>query len=157
MRKLMISDLPTVVGEALPPSAWRRVDQAMVNQFAHVTDDHQWIHVDVQRATAEIGGPIAHGFLTMSLMSAMSAETMKVEGVERALNYGFEKVRFTGVVPVGSRIRMTSTIASVEPKGGGYLVTRACAVEVELPDGTKAARPAIVADWLGLLFPVAAT
>jgi acyl dehydratase len=153
MRTIAIADLPKLVGEALPPSPWRKIDQALVNQFADVTDDHQWIHVDVERAKKEIGAPIAHGFLTLSLMSAMSAETMKVTGVGRGINYGFEKLRFTGVVPVGSRVRMTSKIASVDQRAGGYLVTRACAIEVELPDGTMAPRPAVVADWLGLLFP----
>jgi acyl dehydratase len=153
MHVIDIHDLPKLVGEALPPSPWRLVDQDMVNRFADVTADHQWIHIDVPRATKEIGGPIAHGFLTVSLMSVMSQETMKVDGVGHALNYGFEKLRFTGVVPVGSSVRMTSKLASVEPRAGGYLVTRACAIEVKLPDGAIAKKPAVIADWLGLLFP----
>ncbi|MFM2423512.1 MAG: hypothetical protein RL291_2042 [Pseudomonadota bacterium] len=153
MATVHIKDLPKLVGQELQPSGWIRVDQQMVNSFAQVTHDHQWIHVDVERATREIGGPIAHGFLTVSLMSKMAYETLQIEGVGRAVNYGFDKLRFTGVVPVGSRVRMTSKLASVEAKAGGYLMTRACQVDVELPDGKMAPRPALIADWLGLVYP----
>jgi acyl dehydratase len=147
MRRIHVKDIASLIGEPLPPSNWRLVDQELINRFADVTGDHQWIHIDVPRAKQELGGTIAHGFLTLSLMSAMAKETLEVDGLVRAFNYGFERVRFTGVVPAGSRIRMTANVAKVEPKSGGLLVTRSCAVEVE-----HQPKPVIVADWLGLYF-----
>jgi acyl dehydratase len=147
MRTIHVKDLDSLIGEKLPPSNWYVVDQDLINRFADVTGDHQWIHIDVPRATKELGSPIAHGFLTLSLMSMMAKDILAVDGLVRAFNYGFERMRFTGVVPAGSRIRMTADIAKVEPKSGGLLVTRACTVEVE-----GQAKPVIVADWLGLYF-----
>lgn len=147
MRKIHVKDIASLIGEALPASNWYPVDQELINRFADVTGDLQWIHIDVPRATKEIGAPIAHGFLTLSLMSMMAKDVLQVDGLVRAFNYGFERVRFTGVVPAGSRIRMTANIAKVEPKSGGLLVTRSCAVEVE-----GQPKPVVVADWLGLYF-----
>ena len=125
LRTIHYRDLPSLVGVALPPSEWTRVDQALIDRFAAVTGDHQWIHVDVARAKAEIGGTIAHGFLTLSLMPMLAKQILAIDGVGRALNYGFEKVRFTGAVPAGSKVRLQQTIAKVEDKSGGRLVTRA--------------------------------
>jgi acyl dehydratase len=129
MRTIHVKDIASLIGQPLPPSAWRLVDQAMINRFADITSDHQWIHIDVPRATAEIGGTIAHGFLTLSLMSAMTKEILGLDGLARAFNYGFERVRFTGVVPAGSRIRMTSRLKgsrnrSSSPTGSGYYSRR---------------------------------
>ena len=146
--------LHSLINKELPPTKWIVVDQSLIDAFADATGDHQWIHVDVDRAKKEIGGTIAHGFLTLSLMSAMSADALKITGVGRALNYGFDKVRFTGVVPAGSKVRLKTTVTKIEEKNGGRLMTRNCIVEVQGPDGKLHDKPAIVAEWLGLIFPV---
>lgn len=153
METVHYNDLETLINKALPPSKWITVDQDLIDAFADATGDHQWIHVDVERANREIGGTIAHGFLTLSLMSSMSQDIMRIDGVGRAINYGFDKMRFTGVVPAGSRIRMKPTITKIEEKNGGKLLTRTCIVEVEGKDGKMHDKPAVIADWLGLVFP----
>ncbi len=153
LRTVHYRDLPSLIGVALPPSGWTEVDQTLIDRFADMTGDQQWIHVDVARAQAEIGGTIAHGFLTLSLMPMLAKQILRIEGVGRALNYGFEKLRFTGTVPAGSRVRLVQTIAKVEDKSGGRLVTRASSIEVASPDGVRAEKPAAIADWLGLYFP----
>ena len=146
-------DLTTLINLDLPPTKWLTVDQALIDAFADATGDHQWIHVEVERANKEIGGTIAHGFLTLSLMSAMSMATLQITGVGRALNYGFDKIRFTGVVPAGSKVRMRTTVTKIEDKNGGKLMTRNCIVEVQGADGKTFEKPAIIAEWLGLVFP----
>ena len=148
-----IDGLKGLVGEHLGYSNPMTITQEMVNMFAEATGDHQWIHVDEARAKREIGGTIAHGFLTLSLMSAMSMDVLAIAGVGRALNYGFDKIRFTGVVPAGSKVRMRTTVTKIEEKNGGRLMTRNCIVEVQGPDGKTFEKPAIIAEWLGLVFP----
>jgi acyl dehydratase len=146
-------DLGTLLNKELPPSKWTVVDQSLIDAFADATGDHQWIHVDVARANKEIGGTIAHGFLTLSLMSGMAYATLEITGLARALNYGFDKIRFTGVVPAGSKVRMRTTVTKIEDKNGGKLLTRNCIVEVQGADGKVFDKPAIVAEWMGLVFP----
>ena len=146
-------DLETLINKEIAPSRWITVDQDLIDAFADAIGDHQWIHVDVPRATTEIGGTIAHGFLTLSLMSTMIQDIFKIDGVVRALNYGFDKIRFTGVVPAGSRIRLRQTVTRIEERNGGKLVTRSCTVEVAGKDGKPFERPALTAEWLGLVFP----
>ncbi len=146
-------DIATLLNKELPASKWIVIDQALIDAFADATGDHQWIHVEVERAKKEIGGTIAHGFLTLSLMSAMSMATLQVTGVSRALNYGFDKIRFTGVVPAGSKIRMRTTVTKIEDKNGGKLMTRNCIIEVQGADGKMFDKPAIIAEWMGLMFP----
>ena len=141
-------DLPALVGAELPASEWLLVDQARIDRFAEATGDFQWIHVDVERATREAWGTIAHGFLTLSLMAKFSADTFDVSDVTRRLNYGFDKVRFTEPVRSGDRVRMTHRLTRAEEKAGGLMLTRACAVEIE-----GRPRPALVADWLILVVP----
>ena len=147
MRVIQYKDIPKLAGQELGTSKWLLVDQAMINKFADTTGDHQWIHVDVERAKREIGGTIAHGFLTLSLMANMHPEDVRFEGVTKGINYGCNKMRFTEPVPAGTRIRMHQKILSVEPKNGGYLMTRENKIEIE-----GKARPALVAEWLGLVF-----
>jgi acyl dehydratase len=146
MRVVQVSELAGMVGQELGVSDWVTIDQVLIDRFAGVTNDHQWIHVDVPRATAEIGGTIAHGFLTLSLMSAMMYNLMEIEGYKRSINYGFNKLRFTGAVPAGSRVRLRAKMLGVETKPGTLTVRRDCTVEVEGQD-----KPAIVAEWLTLL------
>ena len=146
-------DLHTLINLDLEPTKWLMVDQSLIDAFADATGDHQWIHVDVERANKEIGGTIAHGFLTLSLMSAMSQDVLQIKGISRGINYGFDKVRFTGVVPAGSRVRMRTTVTKIDEKNGGRLLTRNCIVEVQGADGKIFDKPAIIAEWLGLVFP----
>lgn len=148
MKTVHFNDLKDLPGTDLGASSWIEVTQEMINQFADVTRDHQWIHIDVERATKEIGGTIAHGFLTVSLMPAMAYELMTIEGVSRGINYGFDKLRFTDVVRPGERIRMRQTITKVEDKAGGVSITRDCVVEIEGKE-----RPALVAEWISLVYP----
>jgi acyl dehydratase len=119
------------------------VTQDRVNTFADATDDHQWIHVDVERATKEspFGGPIGHGYLTLSLLIPMWSEVLVVTDVGMAVNYGLNKVRFPAPVPVGSRIRLTATLKDVEEVAGGYQVTATAAIEAE-----GAAKPVCIAE-----------
>jgi acyl dehydratase len=108
-----IDDAVSVVGSELGVSDWLTIDQQRINDFADVTGDHQWIHVDVERAKAEspYRGPIAHGFLTLSLIPAMSKDNFRIQGAKLAINYGLNKVRFLSAVPVDSRIRVRSDLA----------------------------------------------
>ena len=147
MRTITIQELPGLVGQELGVSDWFAVSQERINRFAEVTEDHQWIHVDVERATREIGGPIAHGFLTLSMLSAMTYQVARIEGVSRGVNYGFEKVRFISPVPAGARIRLREVLSKVEEKAGGLALTRACTVEIE-----GAEKPALVCEWLGVVY-----
>jgi acyl dehydratase len=135
------------VGEELGVSAWRRIAQAEVDAFAALTGDRQWIHVDVERATREAGGTIVHGLYVLSLLPGMAQEVLPLAGVSRALNYGFDRVRFVAPLPTGARVRLRLLLAGAEEKAGGLLLTQSCTVEVEGAD-----RPAVVADWLALLF-----
>lgn len=146
MRVVQVSELAGLVGQELGVSDWVTIDQALIDRFADVTDDHQWIHVDVPRASDEIGGTIAHGFLTLSLMSAMMHNLMEIEGYRRSINYGFNRLRFTGTVPAGARVRLRAKMLGVLSKPGTLTVRRDCTVEVEGQD-----KPAIVAEWLTLL------
>ncbi|MCV7177657.1 MaoC family dehydratase [Mycolicibacterium sphagni] len=108
-----IDDAASAVGQELGVSEWLQIDQKRINDFADATGDHQWIHVDVEKAKAEspYGAPIAHGFLTLSLIPALSKDNFRVENAKLAVNYGLNKVRFVAAVPVDSRIRVRSELA----------------------------------------------
>ena len=147
MREIAYADLHTLVGQELGVSDWVEVTQERVNQFAEATGDHQWIHVDVERATREIGGPIAHGYLTLSLIPWLGADILRVGGVTRGINYGSDKVRFTGMVRVGKRVRMRQKLLSVEAKSGGLQMKNECTIEIEGED-----RPACVAETLSVIY-----
>src|SRR3954464_5604687 len=118
MNPVEIKDLPGLVGTEGGVSDWLLVHQNRVNQFADATGDHQWIHVDVERANREIGGPIAHGFPTPSPTPSPSKGLLNVKGVTRGINYGSDKVRFTNMVRVGKRIRLRQKLIGAEPKSG---------------------------------------
>lgn len=147
MRTTTLAELPTLVGRELGVSDWITVDQARIDAFAEVTEDHQWIHLDVDRARAEMGGTIAHGFLSLSLLSAMAAQVFDVEGVKSGLNTGFDRVRFTCPVAAGARVRLRLTLTAAEPISGGLSLKYGCVVEIE---GNE--KPALVADWLTRLY-----
>ena len=133
-----LDEVRAAVGTDLGTSDWLEVTQERVNQFADATGDHQWIHVDPVRAAAgPFGGPIAHGYLTLSLSNALLPEIVEVQGVSMGVNYGVGKVRFPAPVPVGSRIRASATLNSVEEVAGGVQTTMLITVEIE--GGTKPA------------------
>jgi acyl dehydratase len=143
-------DLKNHVGEEMGVSEWVTIDQDMINKFAEATGDHQWIHVDVERAKRElpIGTTIAHGYLTLSLLPRLSGQIMKIETYSRGVNYGSNKVRFTGMVPAGSKVRMRSTLRSVEDvKGDGVRIIADVAMEMEGSD-----RPVMVAETIGISY-----
>ena len=135
-------DLKQHIGKTLGPSEWIVVDQPMIDKFAEATGDHQWIHVDVERAKKEMPGgkTIAHGYLTLSLLPRLVPQLLKVEKRKRGLNYGSNKIRFTNTVPAGSRIRLKQTIKNVEDvEGNGVRITSEMVMEVEGQE-----RPALV-------------
>jgi acyl dehydratase len=117
-----VAELTDLIGKPLGYSSWREITQDQINTFADATDDHQWIHVDPERAEAgPFGTPIAHGFLTLSLLVPMWSEILHYDGVRLGVNYGLNKVRFVSPVPVGSRIRTGATLVSVETVADGSL------------------------------------
>ena len=137
------------VGRAIGPSQWFTIDQARIESFADATDDHQWIHVDIERATAgPFGAPIAHGFLTLSLLSALASGLLAVDRVAMGVNYGFEKVRFLRPVTAGSRVRAVGVLSAAERTGSGIRLVQDLTVEIEHSE-----RPALVAQWVTLLVP----
>ena len=143
-------DLLQHVGQELGPSEWLTVTQEMIDKFADATGDHQWIHVDVERAKREMPGgkTIAHGYLTLSLLPQLAPTLMKVEKRRRGVNYGSNRVRFTAPVPAGARVRLRQKLVKVEPvEDNGFRVTSEMTMEVE---GNS--RPAMVAETLGIVY-----
>jgi acyl dehydratase len=143
-------DLLQHVGEKLGPSEWLTVTQEMIDKFADATGDHQWIHVDVERARKEMPGgkTIAHGYLTLSLLPRLAPTLMQVEKRRRGLNYGSNRVRFTAPVPAGARVRLRQMLLKVEPvEDNGFRVSSEMTMEVE---GNS--RPAMVAETLGIVY-----
>ena len=143
------NDLAALVGQKLGTSEWVVVDQHMIDTFAESTGDHQWIHVDVERAKREMPGgkTIAHGFLTLSLLPRMSHTIWRINRRSRGLNYGLNKVRFTAPVPAGARIRLHQTLKTAEPVEGGQRFTFEASVEIE-----GQSRPALVAETIAVVF-----
>jgi acyl dehydratase len=140
-----LDEVRAAVGTTLGTSDWFEVTQDRVNQFADATGDHQWIHVDVERATREspFGGPIAHGYLTLSLTNLVLPQVLEVRGVSLGVNYGTGKVRFPAPVPVGSRVRGTAELTACDDIAGGVQTT--IVITMELEGGTK---PACVVESL---------
>jgi acyl dehydratase len=146
-----LSTMKQFVGQELGVSEWLTVDQQRINEFADCTDDHQWIHVDVERAKREspFGAPVAHGFLTLSLLPALRAGVRSIipPGVPQVINYGLDRVRFMTPVKAGSRIRNRVVLMSVEEQGPGRILMKTQnTVEIE---GEK--KPAMVAESLTLI------
>jgi len=143
-------DLLQHVGTELGPSEWLTVTQEMIDKFADATGDHQWIHVDVERAKKEMPGgkTIAHGYLTLSLLPQLAPTLMKIEKRRRGLNYGSNRVRFTAPVPAGARVRLRQKLVKIEPvEDNGFRITSEMTMEVE---GNT--RPAMVAETLGIVY-----
>ena len=147
MREVALSELPGLVGQEVGVSEWLEITQDRVNRFADATGDHQWIHIDVERATKELGSPIAHGYLVLSLIPLLSKNIVTYTGVSRGINYGCNKVRFTNMVPVGARVRMRVKLEACEMRAGAYQLINQCTIEVEGQE-----RPACVAETVSLLY-----
>jgi acyl dehydratase len=141
-----IRDLETRIGQEVGVSPWVEITQERIDTFAKAIGDFQWIHVDPERAkNSPFGKTIAHGFLTLSLLSNLSEQTFSFSDRRMGINYGLNRVRFTSPVPVGSRVRARFTLAKFEKiDGNGVQVTWTTVVEIE-----GAAKPALVAEWLG--------
>ena len=145
-----LDEIRASVGNEVGISSWLTVDQERIDAFAHATEDRQFIHVDAEAAgKTPFGGTIAHGFLTLSLLSRMAAEGMLVpEGVQMAVNYGLDRVRFLAPVRSGKRVRGRFKLDSIEEKAPGqWLLRHIVTVEIEGED-----KPALTAVWLGLMF-----
>ena len=150
MKTVKSSELSALIGTEIGASDWAVMDQNRINVFADVTEDHQFIHVNEEAAKlTPFGGTIAHGFLTLSMLSKFSESSgLVIEGVKMGVNYGFEKVRFLAPVPSGSKIRGRFNLKdAVEKKPGQFLLTYEVTVDIEGQD-----KPALIADWLAMQF-----
>jgi acyl dehydratase len=142
---MSIDELAQLAGQEIGRSDWLQVTQAMIDSFAAATGDRQWIHVDPERAARKspFGAAIAHGFLTLSLLSRLKSQVVTVAGVSLAVNYGLNRVRFPAPVRAGARLRGRFTLQSVEPIDGGVQAVLAATVEIE-----GQSKPAVAAEWV---------
>ena len=140
-------EMKDYVGKELGISDWVLIDQDRINRFADATDDRQWIHLDSERAAKELPtkSTIAHGYLTMSLIAGLPV--FKINNTTNMINYGVNRLRFTNMVPVGSKVRLRQKLVGVEEKAGGLLITNECVMEIEGQE-----RPAMIAETLSLIF-----
>lgn len=140
-----IADAKARIGEEIGVTDWMLIEQERVNAFAQVTGDQQWIHVDVERAKREspFGGPIAHGYLTLSLLAKFAQECIAIEGVKLAVNYGLNRVRFAAPVKVGSRVRARFVLGAVDDIPGGAQIVWQAVIEIEGSD-----KPACAAEMV---------
>ena len=145
-----VAELPSWVGREIGPGEWHEITQERVNTFADATGDHQWIHVDVDKAKdGPFGGTIAHGYLTLSLVPMLNWELWTYTGIAMGVNYGSDKVRFLAPVKVGNRVRIRTTVLAADLRpDGSFLVKNQVTVEVEGSD-----KPALVAETLSLAVP----
>jgi acyl dehydratase len=147
-----IAEMDKHIGQELGVSDWVTIDQSRIDTFASCTGDHQWIHVDVERAQREgpYGGPIAHGYLTLSMVAPLSMQIgILPKDSSAGLNYGIDKVRFLAPVPAGARVRLRVVLAGIEPKEGGQAIMKTQNT-LELEGSQK---PALIAETLALLIP----
>jgi acyl dehydratase len=149
MKTVAFDEVSAFAGQEIGVSDWVTIDQERINIFADATGDHQWIHVDIERAKKEMPGgkTIAHGFLTLSLIPMLGAQILRVEGVSRGINYGANKVRFTNMVPVRSRVRARQKMLSAEARSGGLQLINEFTVEIE-----GETRPACIVEWITLIY-----
>jgi acyl dehydratase len=144
-----VDEVLASVGTSLGQTDWLEITQDQVNTFAEATGDHQWIHVDVEKASkGPFGGTIAHGYLTLSLIARFGPELFKVEGVRASLNYGVNKVRFPAPVPVGAKVRASATVSGAQQIETGVQVSLQWVIEIE-----NNPKPACVAETVVLLVP----
>jgi acyl dehydratase len=144
-----IEDVERAIGSAMGPTSWFAVNQDRIDGFADATGDHQWIHVDIDRAAdGPFGGTIAHGYLTLSLIPQFGAQLFKLDFGSARLNYGLGKVRFPAPVPAGARIRASAEFAGLKPLSTGSLLSTRYTIELE-----NSPKPACIAEALTLLLP----
>ena len=144
-----LAELLDAVGRETGPGEWFAIDQARIEAFADATSDHQWIHLDAERAAAgPFGTTVAHGYLTLSLLPALAAGLLEIDGLGMAVNYGLDKVRFIQAVPSGSRVRVSSVITDAVETPLGIRLHQRATVEIEGHD-----KPALVADTIALFAP----
>ena len=145
------SEIEHFIGKPLTPSEWYHVTQERINDFADATSDHQWIHIDEERAKKEMpdGKTIAHGYFMVSLLPKLASQNAQIQNSSRTLNYGSDKVRFINMVKAGSHVRLNRTIISCDKmNNGGFRVVNKC--ELEIKDESK---PAFIAETISLVFP----
>lgn len=144
-----LADFKSMVGKALPSSGWIVITQQMINDFAEATQDKQWVHVDDERAKREspFKTTIAHGFMSLSMLSKMLEDVIKIDSVTMGFNYGLNKVRFPHPVPVNSRLQLNAIVKDIEDQKGGVKITFSCAVTIE---GIE--KPACIAEFLAIMF-----
>jgi acyl dehydratase len=149
MPAIPLAEVPGWVGRDLGSTDWILVDQGRIDQFARATGDHQWIHVDPERAAAgPYGATIAHGYLTLSLANLFLPQLLSIPDAGRGVNYGVDRARFPAVVRVGSRVRGRGSVAAAEPSGSGVHVVVRVTIEIEGSD-----RPACVVDTISRFYP----
>ena len=144
-----LNEFKSMLGKSLPNSEWIHITQEMINDFANATLDKQWVHIDVERAKKEspFKTTIAHGFMSLAMLSKMLEDVIEIESVKMGLNYGLNTVRFPHPVPVNSRLQMQATIKNIEDQQGGVKITFSCVVVIEGID-----KPACVAEFLAIMF-----
>jgi len=144
-----IDDLPPLLGTRFGPTEWHEVDQALIDEFANVTGDHAWYHVDLARARDELpdGKPIAHGLLTLALVPTLLSQVFRLGHSSRGLNYGYDKLRFAAPVQAGDRVRLTAIPSEIRPHAQGSVVRVGLSMEIE-----RGAQIALVADQLLFVF-----
>ncbi len=149
MQTATYETVAALAGLEIGVSDWVEITQERINQFAEATGDHQWIHVDVERAKALMPGgkTIAHGYLTLSLIPWLTGGMLQIDGVTRGINYGSNKVRFTSMVPVGSKVRARQKLLSAEARGGGMQLINEVTIEIEGQE-----RPACVAETISMIY-----
>jgi acyl dehydratase len=142
-------ELERHVGRDLGTSDWRVIDQPSIDAFAALSGDTHWLHTDPERAAREgpFGGTVAHGFMTLALLTSMMGQLLDIGGASHFVNYGLDRVRFTGVVKAGDKVRLQQTLAAVAPVKGGIRLTMQCKMHIEGSD-----RPALVADFIFVAF-----
>lgn len=146
-RLIPLKDVASLAGQELGVSDWHTLTQEQINLFAEATGDFEWFHVDVERATKEMGGPIAHGFLTLSIVPALWCQIARITEFKNGYNYGLDKTRFTAPVKAGARVRLRATMLPPQERRGGIIVGVGCVIEVE-----GEARPALVTDWCEIFY-----
>jgi len=149
MQTATFDTVANLAGQEIGVSDWVEISQDRINAFAEATGDHQWIHVDVARAAKEMPGgkTIAHGYLTLSLIPWLAGGLLRIEGVTRGINYGSNKVRFTNMVPVGSKVRARQKLLSAEARAGGLQLISEVTIEIE---GQQ--RPACIAETISIIY-----
>ncbi|HEY0105951.1 MAG TPA: MaoC family dehydratase [Rhizomicrobium sp.] len=149
MKSATFETVASLAGTEIGVSDWVEITQDRINAFAEATGDHQWIHVDVERAKTQMPGgkTIAHGYLTLSLIPWLTGGMLRIDGVTRGINYGSNKIRFTNMVPVGSKVRARQKLLAAEPKAGGMQLTNEVTIEIE-----GQTRPACIAETISLIY-----